>query len=213
MIWGKQKHLEALLAEYQNEIRATVSEMIKTLEKCSGDYDSSFLKDSVRDVHLHERKADDIRREIEVLMYAKALFPESRGDILALVESIDRIANQSEKAVWMMQTHHLTIPPAFQPGILTLAKVSAEAASELLEASAKLFTNYKIAAEFLGKVDQLESEADRIEATLTEQVFLSDLEGVRKILMRDLIHNLAQVSDRAHNVADRIRIIIAKRSI
>lgn len=213
MIWGKQRQLEKLLFKYQKEVRETVDEMIKVLEKCSGDYDVSLLKDSVKDVHLHEGRADDVRREIEVLMYEKALFPESRGDILALVENIDRIANQSEKAVWMMQTQHLTIPISFQPGILTLAKVSAEAAYELLSASEKLFSNYKTAAEYLGKVDQLESEADHLEAALIEQVFLSDLEGIRKILMRDLIQSLAQVSDKAQNVADRIRVMIAKRSV
>lgn len=213
MIWGKQKQLEKLLSDYQQEIRATVSEMLKIIERCSGDYDVSSLKSNVKDIHFHEGRADDLRREIEVLMYSKALFPESRGDILALIENIDRIANQCEKAILMMQIQHLTIPVAFQPGVLALTKASAEASNVLLSATEKLFSNYKIAAEYLGKVDQLESEADHLEAALIEQVFTSDMEGVRKILMRDLVQSLANVSDKAQNVADRIRVMIAKRSL
>ena len=41
----------------------------------------------------------------------------------------------------------------------------------------------------------------------------SDMEGIDKILLRDLIGRLAGISDRAENVGDRIRIMVAKRSI
>ena len=43
-----------------------------------------------------------MRREIEVMMYSKALFPESRGDILTLLETIDRVPNQAEAVVRML---------------------------------------------------------------------------------------------------------------
>ncbi len=213
MIWGRQKQLEELLKKYMAEVRETVSSMVTVFERCSGEYDNGFLVEALRDVHSHESNADDVRREIEVMMYAKALFPEARGDVLSLVENIDKIANQSQKAVWMMQSHHLTIPLQFQSSVLLLAKVSADAGYALLDAAEKLFIHYGAAAEMLGKVDHLESEADKLEANLTEQVFLSDIEGLKKILMRDLIHYVGKISDNALTVADRIRIMIAKRSI
>ena len=211
MLWGKQKQLEQWLADYRREVMEGVREMVKTFERCQGDYDISFLRESGAKVHAHERKADDIRREIEVLMYSKALFPESRGDILGLIEAMDKLANQAEKVVWMMLTHRLAIPREFQGGMLALAKVCEECSEALIEAAEKLFTNFAGATEAIGKVDQLESDADRREAALTEEVFTSSLDGFQKLLMRDLIRALAQISDRAESVADRIRITVAKR--
>lgn len=213
MLWGRQKQLEEGLASYRDEVLESVREMVKTFERCSGAYDICFLKECSDAVHAHERRADDLRREVEVLMYTKALFPESRGDILALVETMDKVANQAEKVVWMMRTHRLVIPAPFQPGMLHLARVCLTCAEALVEAAGRLFSNYAAATEAIGRVDQLESEADRLEAELTEAVFASSLDGFQKLLMRDLIHHLAQLSDRTQNVADRVRIIVAKRSI
>jgi len=213
MLWGKQKQLEEGLANYRREVLESVREMVQTFERCQGVYDLCFLKQCSAAVHEHERRADDLRREIEVLMYTKALFPESRGDILALVETMDKVANQAEKVVWMMRTHRLVIPPDFQGGMLELARVCLTCAEALVEAAAKLFSNYTAATAAIGRADQLESEADRIEASLTEAVFTSELDGFQKLLMRDLIHHLAQLSDRTQNVADRVRIIVAKRSV
>ncbi len=213
MFWGKQKQLEAKIAEYRLEVASAVAEMVKTFERCVGNYDPSFLAECRHAVHQHEGKADDIRREIEVMMYTKALFPESRGDVLLLIEATDKVANQAEKAVIRMKTQKMVIPPLFQPRLLSLAKICRNCSYALLDAEEKLFSNYRIAAEAIGKVDQLESEADHMEAGIIEDVFRSDLDGFNKLMMRDLVQDVAQVSDRALNAADRLRIIIAKRSI
>ena len=37
------------------------------------------------------------------------------------------------------------------------------------------------------------------------------MDGFDKILLRDTVKSIAQISDRAENVGDRIRIIAAKR--
>ena len=60
--------------------------------------------------------------------------------------------------------------------------------------------------------DELESEADHIESELKERIFASDLEGLDKILLRDLVGRFANICDRAEDVADRVRIIVAKRT-
>ncbi|MEK0368345.1 MAG: DUF47 family protein, partial [Nitrosopumilus sp.] len=44
------------------------------------------------------------RREIEISLYEKALIPESRGDILGLLEAVDRIPNKAESVAFQMQT-------------------------------------------------------------------------------------------------------------
>jgi uncharacterized protein len=209
---SKQKQVEDQLIEYRKQVSLCLLGMVETFKKCRGTYDRAFLEDSIVRVHEAEGKADDIRREIEVGMYSKSMFPESRGDILGLLEAIDRIPNQAELVVWMLKTHHIVIPEEFQEGIILLAEVCQRCVEALLESCEKLFNDFTTATVEIGKVDQLESEADAIEASLTDQVFSSDLSGTKKLIMRDLIQNIASVSDRAENAGDRIRIVVAKRS-
>ena len=211
--WNKQRQLEGKLSEFRKEIAACVKAMVDTFEQCRGEYDPAFFAERSKVVHSYEGRADDMRREIEVVMYSKALFPESRGDVLNLVEAIDKIANQAEKVVWKLRTQRIVIPVFMQSGIVSLAKIVDECSYALLDAAAKVFSNFTAATEAIGKVDHLESEADRLEVNLIEELFASSLDGFQKLMVREVIHDVARVSDRAENAADRIRIMVAKRSI
>jgi predicted phosphate transport protein (TIGR00153 family) len=175
--------------------------------------DRAQLEQNFSAVHRVESQADDIRREIEVMMYSKALFPESRGDILGLLETIDKIPNQAESVVHMLLTHHIVIPPAFRPSILQLVGICVRCAAALLDGAGKLFVDFTNATVAVGQVDELESEADHLEADLTEQIFSSDIDSIQKILLRDIVKNISSVCDRAENAGDRIRLIAAKRRV
>ena len=111
----------------------------------------------------------------------------------------------------MIFTHHIAIPAILVPDILQLIAICHRCVDCLLDSASKLFTDFTNATVGLGKVDELESEADNLEFKLYEQIFSGDFEGMDKILLRDLIKNITSVSDRAENAGDRIRIIVAKR--
>ncbi len=147
------------------------------------------------------------------MMYTKALFPESRGDILGLLETMDKVPNEAEAAARMLLNQHIQIPQWLRPGVLQLVEVCCRCVDALVDGVNKLFVEYTSATVLVGKVEELESEADHIESSLIERIFSSDMDGTEKILLRDLIQHIAEVSDRAENVADRIRIMVAKRRI
>ena len=83
----------------------------------------------------------------------------------------------------------------------------------LLDSAAKLFEGFTQATLVIGKIDELESEADAIEQNIIERAFAGDMDGFAKIMLRDLVKQVASVSDRAENVGDRISIIVAKRNV
>ena len=170
------------------------------------------MKSIFGELHKAESMADDIRREIEVMMYIKALFPESRGDILGLLETMDRIPNAMESSVRMVLNQHIYIPEDIRAKLLQLIDVSGSCVEAMLDGAGKLFTDFTGTTVAIGKVDEIESQADRIEYSLIEQIFSSEIDGYDKIMLKDLIKHIAEVSDRTENVADRIRIITAKRS-
>ena len=210
---NKQKELEAQLARYREKAAECVDAFRDSFRRYCESGDLERLAEDVRRVHHAESQADDIRREIEVTMYSQALFPESRGDVLGLLETMDRVPNEAESVVRMIVNQFIRIPEEFQPKIHELLDVCYRCVDVMFDAASKVFSDFANAAAMVGKVDELESEADAIEAQLTQQIFSSDLGPLDKILLRDLVNRIADLGDRAENVADRIRIIVAKRMV
>ena len=210
---SKQKKIEEQLTEYRQKVALCLEVFCQAFRQYGKTADRIQLESDHTRVHQIESQADDIRREIEVMMYSKALFPESRGDIMGLLEAIDKVPNQAEAAVSMLLTHHIVIPEAFRTEVLELTEICHRCIDALLDGAGKLFTDFTNATAAIGKVDELESEADHLEAALIEKIFTAEIDGFEKILLRDLIENIAAVTDRAENAGDRIRIIVAKRRV
>ena len=210
---NKQKEVQDRMAQYNEQVLTCMDVFQEAIKSYCENPDREVFKESVRKVHQAEGLADDIRREIEVLMYTKALFPESRGDILGLLEAMDRVPNSAEATAHMILNQHIALPAEYRSKILSLVEITSRCVHEMVIATGAVFTNFVQATATVGKIDELESEADYIEADIIDQIFSSDMEGIDKILLRDLTRRLAGISDRAENVGDRIRIMVAKRNI
>lgn len=171
------------------------------------------FQDSDKRLHLAESKADDLRHEIEKTLYSRALLPESRGDILGLLESFDKMPNLMEAICAMCGTQQISFPEEFREGLIELVEINVEAYCLVRETVDKLFENPKLVGEAIGPVDRKESESDKLERSLTTAVFQSKMDKADMILLRELISRIGDVSDRAENVARRMEIIALKKRI
>ena len=210
---NKQKKVEQLIEEYCLSVLECMDAFKQAIQLYCKDMNREQAKESFEKVHKAESRADDIRNEIEVMMYERTLFPESRGDILVLLETMDKVPNQAESVVRMIWNQHVNIPEQFRPQILQLVDICSRAVDATVEAIRKIFTDYTNATVAVGKIDELESKTDHVEAFLIEQLFAKPIGPLETIVLRDLIKNIGHISDRAENVGDRIRIIVAKRSL
>jgi predicted phosphate transport protein (TIGR00153 family) len=210
---NKQKQIEKQIKSYNEQISVCMDVFREAMKGYCESPEREKFRESTRHVHRAEGRADDIRREIQVLMYSKALFPESRGDILGLLEAMDKVPNHTESTVQMILDQHIAIPKDFCPLVMQIVDTTCRCVSEMIDAVESLFTNYMNATVIVGKIDELESEVDHVEADCIDRIFSSSLDGIEKILLRDLVKHMAGISDRAENVGDRLRIICAKRSI
>ena len=90
-LFKKERQLQSLIYSYLEDLGVVLNHFSNAmkifLEKSLSD-DFHFL---VERTHKSESKADDIREEINLLMYSKALIPESREDVMRLLETIDEI--------------------------------------------------------------------------------------------------------------------------
>jgi predicted phosphate transport protein (TIGR00153 family) len=163
--------------------------------------------------HQAESRADDIRREIVLLLYGKALFPESRGDILGLIEAVDKIPNQAESVVRQMRHQQFQTPADLGQDLRSLVQLVRTCSLEVVKAARTLFVDYHSAAFLSDRVGELESEADDLEFALIEKIFTSSRETADKILLRDMVQAIGDIADRAEAVSDRVRLIAVKRKV
>lgn len=210
---NKQREVETRIDAYCEQVSNSAKRFESTFVECCVDFDRDVIQRGYESVHLAEGQADDIRRELEHLMYSRAVFPESRGDILGLIETLDRVPNGAESAVRMMLIQHIAPPKEFCEQIVELVSICSKCVMTMLDGVSQLFSNFSDAAVTVGKIDQLESEADRVEEILIDRIFTSGVPDLDKILLRDLVEKIGGVADRSENVGDRIRIMVAKRNV
>lgn len=210
---GKQRKMEDQIAVYTSHVSSCLDTLRKVFKDIRNNAGRENLEECYENVRGAEKAADVTRRELENMMYTEAIFPESRGDILGLIETIDRVANHAESSVRMLISQHITVPSEYFNPLLELVEVCHRCVSTLLRAVDQLFHSFMDAAMTVGEVNTLESEADQIEENLIYKIFSSDESDLQKILLRDLVKHISKIADRAETAGDRIRIMVAKRSI
>ena len=210
---NKQKQVETEIGRYCGTVAECMEQLLFSVRAYCETGDRVLLYENATKIHKNESVADDIRRDIEVLLYSKSLFPESRGDLMGLLETMDRVPNNAESVVRMLWTHHIVVPEEFAGDIIRMLTVCQRCLAALLGGVGKLFKDFTGATVAVGKVDELESEVDNIEAGMIERIFASDRDTGDKLLLRNLIQHIAAISDRAENTGDRIRIMVAKRRV
>jgi predicted phosphate transport protein (TIGR00153 family) len=163
--------------------------------------------------HKFESRADDVREEIKLLMYAKALIPESRGDILGLLEALDEIPRIFEWVLQTIKTQKLRIPEFIFMDIRELINISLESC-ELLQAQVrKLIQKNRGMRTMVSKIDHNESHCDHIEERIITKLFESDLDPFEKLQLKDLVISMGKISDEADRVSKRVNIISLKRRV
>lgn len=174
---------------------------------------SDKFKKLQRETHRYESKGDDIRREIEMKLYGKALLPESRGDVLGMLESIDRIPSAAEDVLTTLSIEKPVIPDFLKERYKKLVEVNMEAYNLITRAVDAITSNPREVLYLDKEIDQKESESDRIEEKMKILLFDSDLPLAEKQQQKFILSTIGSISNRSQNAVDRMAIIAIKRRI
>ncbi|MBN1446049.1 MAG: DUF47 domain-containing protein [Candidatus Omnitrophica bacterium] len=211
--FGKKNAVYEKTEKYLDKIRETIEMFRKTLEKYFDGGLSREFKEMIETTHLSESMADDLRREIELEMYQKSLIPESRGDILGLIEATDDVLNKAQSVLYQIETESLNIPGELKEDLLKLINNNIAAFEGAIEGFRILFHSLEGVIEKVKEVDKRESSSDRMERDLIRKVFSSNYEIGQKILLKDLVIEIGNISDMSEEVTDRLNIVAAKRMV
>lgn len=205
--------VEQMLGHYFELTDACFGRMVGALDTYFAQGRGDAFEVATRETHTAESLCDDLRREIEHTLYRQALLPESRGDILGLLEAFDRLPNIAETIPFVIHSQCLDLPDEYVPTFRRLIEINVAAYRLAREAANTLMTTPKETLQKTKEVDKKESESDVVERELICRIFSSDQETSTKILLKELVLIIGEISDRAEKVADRIGIVAIKRQI
>ncbi len=213
----KQRHIQVLLGEYMDTWRACVDTFYRGWVLYLDEGLTERFHHLVEATHKEESRGDDLRRRIEWELYSKALLPESRGDILGLLESVDRLLSIAEWSLMEVSLEKLEVPADLQQSFGDLSKVVYDCCVAV-DAAVRALVLDAVGAEDVLKlaerVDALESETDHLERSTIRVIFeRDDLQSGDKVMLKEVVRHLAEVADQGEAVANRLMIASVKRKV
>lgn len=213
MFWRKHENIEGMLERYFDQCDECLEKFESAMAIFFDTGPKDAFREAVEDVHSAEGKADDLRHEIEFLLYGKALLPESRGDLLGLLEAYDGLPNVVETISFVFDCQALVLPEPLRADFRALADINIEAFRLARRAVDTLMANPRGTMHATKAVDIKESESDRGERALIRAIFGGDWDMGTKHGLKEAVLLLGEISDRAERVAHRIAITAIKRQV
>ncbi|PIS28046.1 MAG: DUF47 domain-containing protein [Candidatus Marinimicrobia bacterium CG08_land_8_20_14_0_20_45_22] len=212
-IFSRTKSLEKQCEEFLDITNKSTQIFLKGVEAYLANEKKEF-EESLRKITLLESSGDSLRRDIEDQVYTETLIPESRGDMLALLENIDNIINQAKQILMEFSVEIPRVPEQFHADYIKLSQHSAKAVDEVVISTHSFLVDPLNVRHSLNKVYFWEHEADRQSESLKRKVFRTpELELSEKFHLRYFALHIELMADKAEDVADRLAIYTIKRSI
>jgi len=169
----------------------------------------------IEEINNLESEADRLRKEVKLKIYTQMLIPESRGDVLGLLESSDNVIDSAKKVMNSFDIEKPLIPDFLIDDFIDLVDDSSDAVEEMVKASRAFFKEITIVNDYINKVSFFEHEADKLEDTIKRKAFDSiEIESLSwKVQVRYFAERVAKLSDGAEEVCERLAISVIKRSL
>ncbi len=165
----------------------------------------------MNDLDNLESTGDHLRRQIETSLYEHTLIPESRGDVLGLLESTDAVLNTMDETLMQFSVEIPELIPELHQMYIELAEVSTAAVEAMVLAIRSYFRDLTAVRDHINKVQFYENESDKIARKIKRIVFRKDLRLSHKIHMRYFAYHIENIADEAEDVTDRLAIATIKR--
>ncbi len=171
------------------------------------------FNDHLKNISKLEGRADVLRKEIEQQLYGETLIPESRGDVLALLENTDDVINRAKEILVDISVETPALNSEFHDDFEQVTEYAVNALEEMVGAIRNFMRNPIGVRDYLHKVYYYEKEADKIADRLKRRIFATDMDLSQKLHLRDFAHHIDSIADLSENVADRLAIYTIKRSV
>jgi hypothetical protein len=176
-----------------------------------------FLKNykKVEDLTLKisdlESACDKLRRTTERKINQETLIPEQRGDVLGMLENLDKIPGQLQGNAHRINTEKPDIHKELHDDFNNLVQNNSTCVKLLISGSKQFFIDPKKTIEDCLLVSKHESTGDKISTKLKNAIFNNNnLDLSQKMHLRYFVEIVDEVANLAEDVADRLIISSVK---
>jgi len=214
IIFRKTKEMENKIDDYLDLV-IQGSLLFKEGLKYYLNEDTEEFEDRLSSLDALESEADELRRDIENNLYLQTLIPESRGDVLGIIENTDVVLNVTAETLMVFSVERPKFPNRLHDMVLNLGDVSIECVEELIKAIHSYFRDVERVRDGTNRVLFYEKEADKIADRIKRTIFQDDAitDLSLKMHLRDCVVYIENISDTAEVVSDRLSIAAIKRFI
>ena len=183
------------------------------VEAYLSDHIESF-ETKIDDIIETEHDGDALRRNLEEALYVQTLIPESRSDVLELLENMDALLDRFKGALWKFNIERPMVTPELKDDFRELAGIVVEAVEAIVRSSRAFFKDLSSVADHIHKVPYWESQSDKIASKLQQRIFRQETFSLsEKLQLRDFVKHIDKIADRAEDVSDKLRIYVIKRTL
>ena len=204
-----ESKFEGFLGCLQRCLEVFLPGMLSYLEHGRGE---SFEK-SVELAHAAESEADDLRMDLERTLYKQELLPDSRGDLLKLLESCDKVANRIEDGMYSISMRKIELPEGLKGDFQDLLKPVEKSVLTLIKAVRVFFVEPCNVRQFVEEVDRHESECDQLQHRIIRKIHAMDIDLAWKMQVDGLVREIGSISDTAEAASRGLDIMAIKRTL
>jgi predicted phosphate transport protein (TIGR00153 family) len=160
-----------------------------------------------------ERKCDDLRLRIETVLLTQMLIPESRSDVMTMIDLLDAMLDRIKRELLAMTIEKPPVTLDLHDDLGRMVAAICSAIESTVLASRAFFANPRAVRDHVHKISLFEREADTLSIRMKMQIFDSGRDLALKMMLRDFVNRLDRVADQAEDVGDQISFFTLRRSL
>lgn len=212
-LFARTRDLEHIIDHLHDKIIEMTMVFKEAIDIYLKEQRSENYRQTSKKIKIIEHDSDAMRREIESRLYEQNLIPDMRGNILQLVENLDRVVNLFDEVAHKFYIEQPDIPEKYHDQLRTLVRQVSECAENMAISSRAFFRDLVTLRDYSKKVYLLEHQSDKTSAKLRKAVFDSDMELAQKIQINTFVEEVADIADLAEDCIDALLIFAIKREI
>lgn len=211
-LWKDESEVNAMIGDHMDLISETLEKFQESMNLWLEEGDLERANELALETHNLEGDADDLRRDIEMKLLNGALMARSRRPLLDIVERTDKLANAAEASLDFTLLQKIELPEELVSVTEEIVELSVDIVDEVQKGLNALFGGNEDVLKYTEEIEELEGEIDSLERDFVQDLFnMEDLELAEKILLREFLETLVEISDRAEDLSDEMEILTATR--
>ena len=212
VFWGKFEEIEDLFENLTESVEECLFNTLDLIVEYIENGENEKVKELSKVVHEAESNADEYRREIINKLLQGSLMPNTREDLMKLIENIDDIADNAEEVMDSTLFISLDLSQLNQKQVEEMISQIKKQYKTLKKAVSYLFQDMHQALAQTAQLENIESIVDDIEEKIIRKISSrNNLELAQKLAYRDTIMKISDLADTIENAGDVIEIIVAIR--